>query len=83
MAALNEWRGRPDRAAAPDPPFRELGRRSLEAVLDMISGRYPSEEFGELRPRIVWERLDGAVQGRAGAQWLTGPLFGLRPCRAD
>src|SRR5207245_3977060 len=47
-------------------PFSDLGPRSLEAVLDMLSGRYPSDEFAELRPRIVWDRLEGTVRGRAG-----------------
>ena len=35
-------------------PFAGLSRLVLESVLDMLSGRYPSDEFAELRPRIVW-----------------------------
>src|SRR5437879_4987900 len=38
-------------------PFSDLGPRALESTLDMLSGRYPSDEFAELRPRIVWDRL--------------------------
>src|SRR5207302_7669931 len=62
-------------------PCRDLGRRSLEAVLDMLSGRYPSEEFGELRPRIVWDRVTGTVRGRAGAQRLAVTNPGTIPDR--
>src|SRR5690606_8692861 len=38
-------------------PFAELSRRMFEGVLDMLSGRYPSDEFAELRPRITWDRV--------------------------
>ena len=50
--------------------YAELSRAQLENVLDMLDGRYPSEEFGELRPRIVWDRVAGTIrraQGLAGA----------------
>ena len=50
--------------------FAELSRAQLENVLDMLDGRYPSEEFGELRPRIVWDRVarhDPRAQGRPRA----------------
>src|SRR3989440_1239856 len=53
-------------------PFSDLGPRALESTLDMLSGRYPSDEFAELRPRIVWDRLEGTIRGRAGAQRLAG-----------
>ena len=49
-------------------PFAELSRRAFEGVLDMLSGRYPSDEFAELRPRITWDRLQGRITGRAGAK---------------
>ena len=51
--------------------YAELSRAQLENVLDMLDGRYPSEEFGELRPRIVWDRVGGhdpRPQGRARAR---------------
>ena len=48
-------------------PFAELPRAQLENVLDMLSGRYPSDEFVELRPRIVWDRIAGTVRAREGA----------------
>ena len=49
------------------PTFAELSDDVLARVLDLLAGRYPSDEFAELRPRIVWDRVDGVVRGRAGA----------------
>ncbi len=62
-------------------PFASLSRAQLEAVLDMLSGRYPSDEFAELRPRIVWDRLRGTVRGREGAQRLVVTNAGTIPDR--
>ena len=47
-------------------PFRDLSRAQLENVLDMLAGRYPSDEFAELRPRIIWDRTGGLVRARDG-----------------
>src|SRR5439155_1641728 len=47
-------------------PFFELTLPTLESVLDMLAGRYPSDEFAELRPRVVWDRTAGVVRGRSG-----------------
>ena len=47
-------------------PFAELSRPIFEGVLDMLSGRYPSDEFAELRPRITWDRVDGHAHRAAG-----------------
>src|SRR5260370_28889270 len=60
MCAMDEWRV-DDLAAVVRRayPYSELGPRSLDSVLDMLSGRYPSDEVAELRPRIVWERVGG------------------------
>jgi ATP-dependent helicase Lhr and Lhr-like helicase len=82
MAALDEWPV-DDMAALVRRahPFRELGQRSFEAVLDMLSGRYPSEEFAELRPRIVWDRIKGTVRGRAGSHRLAVTNPGTIPDR--
>src|SRR5262252_3781712 len=82
MAAMDEWRV-DDLASLirRAHPFRDLGRRSLEAVLDMLSGRYPSEEFAELRPRVVWDRVKATVRGRAGAQRLAVTNPGTIPDR--
>jgi ATP-dependent Lhr-like helicase len=49
-------------------PFAELGRTTFEGVLDMLSGRYPSDEFAELRPRVTWDRVAGTVTAREGAK---------------
>lgn len=49
-------------------PFEELTRSMLENVLDMLSGRYPSDEFADLRPRIVWDRISGKLSARQGAK---------------
>src|SRR5262249_35606635 len=49
-------------------PFADLPRASFEGVLDMLSGRYPSDEFAELRPRITWDRTTGMLRAREGAR---------------
>jgi ATP-dependent Lhr-like helicase len=49
-------------------PFAELGRTVFDGVLDMLSGRYPSDEFAELRPRVTWDRLKGTIAAREGAK---------------
>jgi ATP-dependent Lhr-like helicase len=62
-------------------PFAELSRAQLENVLDMLAGRYPSDEFAELRPRIVWDRTAGVVRGREGARRLAVTNAGTIPDR--
>jgi ATP-dependent Lhr-like helicase len=62
-------------------PFAELSRVQLENVLDMLAGRYPSDEFAELRPRIVWDRTAGVVRGRQGARRLAVTNAGTIPDR--
>src|SRR5919198_1248152 len=62
-------------------PFAELSRVQLENVLDMLAGRYPSDEFAELRPRIVWDRTGGVVRGRQGARRLAVTNAGTIPDR--
>ncbi len=49
-------------------PYATLGRESFEGVLGMLSGAYPSDEFAELRPRIVWDRVAGTIQARRDAR---------------
>jgi ATP-dependent helicase Lhr and Lhr-like helicase len=61
--------------------YSELPRRQLEGVLDMLDGRYPSSEFGELRPRIVWDRLAGTIRPRKGARALAVANAGTIPDR--
>ncbi len=62
-------------------PFATLTRPVLESVLDMLSGRYPSDEFAELRPRVVWDRIGALVTGRPGAQRLAVTSGGTIPDR--
>jgi ATP-dependent Lhr-like helicase len=62
-------------------PFATLSRPVLEAVLDMLSGRYPGDEFAELRPRIVWDRVSGTLTARPGAQRLAVTSGGTIPDR--
>jgi len=47
-------------------PFAGLPDSALGAVLDMLAGRYPSDDFGELRPRITWDRVTDQLAGRPG-----------------
>jgi ATP-dependent helicase Lhr and Lhr-like helicase len=49
-------------------PFAELSRAVFDGVLDMLSGRYPSDEFAELRPRVTWDRVAGTITAREGAK---------------
>ncbi|MGZ3147552.1 ATP-dependent helicase [Lentzea chajnantorensis] len=62
-------------------PFAGLPDSALHAVLDMLSGRYPSEEFGELRPRITWDRVNSELRGRPGSQRLAVTSGGTIPDR--
>ncbi|MGN6744503.1 MAG: ATP-dependent helicase [Amnibacterium sp.] len=62
-------------------PFAGLPRSAYEAVLDLLAGRYPSDEFAELRPRIVWDRDAGTITGRPGAQRLAVTSGGTIPDR--
>ena len=82
MVSLDEWEveGMYDvvRRAA---PYASLPRSAFESVLDMLSGRYPSDEFAELRPRLVWDRVGGTLTGRPGAQRLAVTSGGTIPDR--
>ena len=62
-------------------PFTRLPRSAFEATLDLLAGRYPSDEFAELRPRIVWDRDAGTITGRPGAQRLAVTSGGTIPDR--
>jgi ATP-dependent Lhr-like helicase len=61
--------------------YAQLSRALLENVLDMLDGRYPSQEFGELRARIVWDRLAGTIRARKGARQLVVTNAGTIPDR--
>jgi ATP-dependent helicase Lhr and Lhr-like helicase len=62
-------------------PFTTLPRSAYDATLDLLSGRYPSDEFRELRPRIVWDRVAGTLTARPGAQRLAVTSGGTIPDR--
>ncbi len=61
--------------------YSELSRAQMENVLDMLDGRYPSSEFAELRPRIVWDRVAGTIRARPGARQLAVTNAGTIPDR--
>jgi ATP-dependent Lhr-like helicase len=61
--------------------YSELSRELLENVLDMLDGRYPSKEFGDLRARIVWDRLAGVIRARKGSRQLAIVNAGTIPDR--
>ncbi|MFC7527140.1 ATP-dependent helicase [Actinoplanes sp. GCM10030250] len=82
MVALDAWQV--DELAAlvrRAAPFAELPDSALHAVLDMLSGRYPSTAFAELRPRLVWDRGTDQLTGRPGAQRLAVTSGGTIPDR--
>jgi ATP-dependent helicase Lhr and Lhr-like helicase len=62
-------------------PYSDLPRELLNQVLDMLDGRYPSEEFSELRPRIVWDRVADTIRARKGARQLAITNAGTIPDR--
>ncbi len=82
MAALDEWEvDEVERIVTATQPFHDLSREQLENVLDMLDGRYPSDRFAELRPRIVWDRTGGTIHGRKGARQLVVTNAGTIPDR--
>jgi ATP-dependent helicase Lhr and Lhr-like helicase len=82
MAALDEWEiDEVERLVTSTEPFSDLSREQLENVLDMLDGRYPSDRFAELRPRIVWDRTKGTMHGRKGARQLVVTNAGTIPDR--
>jgi len=70
-----------ERIARRAAPFASVPRSGLEAVLDMLAGRYPSDAFAELRPRLVWDRPTGQLTARGGAQRLAVTSGGTIPDR--
>jgi ATP-dependent Lhr-like helicase len=62
-------------------PFGGLTRAAFEGVLDLLSGRYPSDEFAELRPRLTWDRIRNVVTARDGAARLAILNAGTIPDR--
>jgi ATP-dependent Lhr-like helicase len=82
IAAHKEWDvDEVERLVTATQPFHELSREQLENVLDMLDGRYPSDRFAELRPRIVWDRTRGTIHARKGARQLVVTNAGTIPDR--
>src|SRR6185295_9519135 len=82
MCADDEWEADEiERVVTGAEPFSELSREQLENVLDMLDGRYPSDRFAELRPRLVWDRAAGIIRGRPGAKQLAVTNAGTIPDR--
>jgi ATP-dependent helicase Lhr and Lhr-like helicase len=93
---FDEWDGARQETEAPKPevsvdalfelvrhaaPFGGLSRAAFEGVLDLLSGRYPSDEFAELRPRLTWDRIRNVVTARDGAARLAILNAGTIPDR--
>ena len=82
MTAIQDWRV-PELAAVVRRAanFRELPDSALTGVLDMLSGLYPSHDFGDLRARIHWDRERDVLQGRRGSRMLAAVNAGTIPDR--
>ncbi len=82
MVAMDDWTVAELLAALRrTAPFAGLTRGALDAVLDMLAGRYPSTDFAELRPRLVWDRVTDTLSARPGAQRLAVTSGGTIPDR--
>ncbi|HEV2755355.1 MAG TPA: DEAD/DEAH box helicase [Actinomycetota bacterium] len=82
MVAMEPWEvDALERVVRRAAPFRDLPRQGLESVLDMLSGRYPSSDFAELRPRLNWDRSTDVLTPRGNAQHLAVTSGGTIPDR--
>ncbi len=82
MAALDRWNTKDAfDLVTQTASFAELSEENFENVLDMLDGRYPSDRFAELRPRIVWDRTEATIEGRKGARSLVVTNAGTIPDR--
>jgi ATP-dependent Lhr-like helicase len=82
MTAMDPWTVDDlERVVQRAAPFADMPRNGLESVLDMLSGRYPSDEFAELRPRLNWDRVEDTLTGRPNAQRLAVTSAGTIPDR--
>ena len=84
MAAVDEWKADDLYALVRRSyPFRALSRDHFDGVLALLSGKYPAEEFGELRPRVVWDKAAGLIRGRPGSSQLALVSGGTIPDRGQ
>ena len=74
---IDEWFNTVTRAY----PYRDLDRDNFEAVIDLASGIYPSTDFSDLKPRIVYDRVSGMLSTRPGAQKVAVTNGGTIPDR--
>ena len=82
MVAMEDWAvDELFRVIRSSAPYTSLTRPMLEGVLDMLSGRYPSDEFSELRPRLTWDRMTNRLTARAGAKHMAIVNGGTIPDR--
>ncbi len=82
MTAMDDWDiAELEQTVRRAAPFSGLTRPVLDAVLDMLAGRYPSEDFAGLRPRLIWDRTTGTLSGRPGSQRLAVSNGGTIPDR--
>jgi ATP-dependent Lhr-like helicase len=82
MVAVDAWKVDDlERLIHRTASYRELSRGALTGVLDMLAGRYPSDEFAELRPRLTWDRQTDVLVGRKGARLLSVVSGGTIPDR--
>ncbi|HTS21368.1 MAG TPA: crosslink repair DNA glycosylase YcaQ family protein, partial [Casimicrobiaceae bacterium] len=82
MVAMDEWEvDKLFAAVCRAAPFADLTRNVFESVLDMLSGRYPSDEFAEFRPRVTWDRAANRLTARQGAQHIAIVNGGTIPDR--
>ncbi|MBU4250297.1 MAG: DEAD/DEAH box helicase [Actinobacteria bacterium] len=82
MVAMDEWSvSEVETLVRRSAPFATLTPAVLAAVLDMLAGRYPSEDFAELRPRLTWDRATDTLTGRRSAQRLAVTSGGTIPDR--
>ena len=82
MVAMDDWNvDELEATVKKAAPFHDLPRSGLESVLDMLSGRYPSDEFAELRPRLNWDRIGDVLTARPNAQRLAVTSGGTIPDR--
>src|SRR5262249_43678791 len=82
MTSMADWTvPAPLATARRAAPLRGLTLPLLEAVLDMLAGRYPSDDFAGLRPRLVWDRVTGTLRGRPGSQRIAVTNGGTIPDR--
>ncbi len=82
MVAADAWRvDELERLIHRAASYRDLSRAALTGVLDMLAGRYPNDEFAELRPRLTWDRQTDVLVGRKGARLLSVVSGGTIPDR--